>query len=122
MANNKLDTNLPAVNGGQDFAILTGISPIYKYEGGKRVGETPIGTKISVVLQGNRFTPLDVKILNATDPLPNITDEKIQASCAEVKLIAVRFTDCKISLYSIGGQMVLSAISNGAEIMNTSGK
>lgn len=122
MANNKLDTSLPAVNGGQEFAILTGIGPIYKYEGGKRVGETPIGTKISVVLQGNRFAPLDVKILNATDPLPNITDEKIQASCAEVKLIAVRFTDCKISLYSIGGQMIMSANASGVELVNTSSK
>jgi len=122
MASNKLETNLPAVNGGQDFVILTGINSIHKYEGGKRVGETPIGTKISVVLQGNRFTPLNVKILNSTDPLPNITDEKIQASCAGVKLIAVRFTECKISLYSIGGQMVLYSISSGVELVNTNGK
>lgn len=119
---NKLDTNLPAVNGGQDFAILTGKGSIYSYEGGKRTSDTPIGTKISVALQGNRFAPLDVKILNATDPLPNVTDEQIQASCAEIKLIAVRFTDCKISLYSIGGQMVMSATASGLELRNTSSK
>lgn len=122
MANNKLNVNLETVNSGQPFAILTGIGPIYKYEGGKRTSETPIGTKISVALQGNRFAPLDVKILNSTDPLPNITDEKIQSSCAEVKLIAVRFTDCKISLYSIGGQMVMSATASGVELVNTNGK
>jgi hypothetical protein len=119
MAKNKLEVNLPAVNNGQDFAILTGKSPIYPYEGGNRTSETPIGTKFSVALQGNRFAPLDIKILTASDPLPNVTDEKIEASCADVKLIAVSFVDCKISLYSIGGQMVMSANANGVELVNS---
>lgn len=117
---NKLEVSLSAVNGGQDFAILTGKSPIYPYEGGKRTSETPIGTKVSVALQGNRFTPLDIKILTAADPLPNVTDEKIESSCADVKLISVRFVDCKISLYSIGGQMVMSATASGVELVNAS--
>lgn len=121
MANNKLEVSLSAVNGGQgEFAILTGKSPIYPYEGGKRTSETPIGTKISVVLQGNRFAPLDVKILGASDPLPSISGEKIEASCAGIKLLAVRFTDCKIALYSIGGQMVMSATATGVELVNFS--
>lgn len=116
---NKLEVNLPAVNGEQDYAILTGKSPVYPYEGGKRTSETPIGTKVSVALQGNRFAPLDIKIITATDPLPSVTDEKIEASCANVKLIAVRFVDCKISLYSIGGQMVMSATASGVELVNS---
>lgn len=114
---NKLEVNLPAVNGAQDFAILTGKSPIYPYEGGKRTSETPIGTKISVALQGNRFTPLDIKILTPTDPLPSVTDEKIEASCADIELMAVQFVDCKISLYSIGGNMVMSATASGAKLV-----
>lgn len=116
---NKLEVDLPAVNNGQKFAILTGKSPIYEYKDGKRTSEIPIGEKIRVALQGNRFTPLDVKILNATDSLPNISDEKIEASCAEIKLIAVQFVDCKISLYSIGGQMAMSATASGVELVNS---
>lgn len=76
----KLEVNIEAVNGGQDWIILTGKSPIYPYEGGKRTSETPIGTKVSGVLQGNRFAPLDIKILTATDPLPSVTDEKIEGT------------------------------------------
>lgn len=116
---NKLEVNLPAVNGTKDFAILTGKSPIYSYEDGKRTSETPIGTKVSVALQGNRFAPLDIKILTATDPLPSVTNEMIESSCADVKLIPVRFVDCKISLYSISAQMVMSATASGVELVNS---
>jgi hypothetical protein len=118
MANNKLETTFAAVNGGQDSAILTGKSPIYPYEGGKRISETPTGTKVDVALQGNRFTPLTVKIEGNTNILPNCSNEQINTACASVKLIAVRFVDCKISLYSIGGQMVMSATASGVELVN----
>lgn len=117
MANNKLEVTLPAINKGQDFAILTGKSPIYPYEDGKRTSETPIGTKINVVLQGNRFTPLTVKIEGRADPLPKISDEEIETTLANIELLVVRFIDCQITLYTIGGQMVMSATATGVEVV-----
>lgn len=119
MANNKLEVSLDAVNKGQDFAILTRKGFIYPYENGRRASETPIGTKIDVILQGNRFSPLSVKIEGNIDPLPSISDDEIEASCANIKLLAVRFTDCKIALYSINGQMVMSATATSVELVNS---
>lgn len=117
MANNKLEVSLPAINKGQEFAVLTGKSPIYFYEDGKRTSETPIGTKITVALQGNRFTSLTVKIEGKTDPLPNITDEEIETSLVNIELFVVKFTDCRVTLYNIGGNMVMSATATGVEIV-----
>ena len=118
MAKNKIEVSLSAVNNGIDYAILTGKSPVYPYENGKRISETPTGAKIEVGLQGNRFSPLTVKIDGISDALPAISDDEIEASCTNLKLIAVRFTDCKISLYSINGNMVMSATATGVELVN----
>lgn len=114
----KIEVSLPAVNNGIDYAILTGKNFAYHYENGKRTDETPTGTKIEVALQGNRFSPLTVKIDGTIDSLPEISDEEIEASCTNMKLIAVRFTDCKIALYSINGNMVMSATATGVELVN----
>lgn len=118
MANNKIETTLAAINGGQEIVILTGKSSGYNYEGGKRTGDTPTHTKIAVALQGNRLAALTVKIEGSADPLPGVSDEQIAAACSGVKLLAVKFTDCKVSIYSIGGQMVMSATASGVELVN----
>lgn len=118
MAKNKIEVTLQAVNNGIDYAILTGKSFSYHYENGKRTDETPTGTKVEVALQGNHFSPLTVKIDGMIDPLPEINDEEIEASCTNLKLVAVRFTDCKIALYSINGNMVMSATATGVELVN----
>lgn len=115
---NKLEVNLEAVNGGQSWAILTGVSPIYQFEDGKRKNDTPTGTKISLALQGNRFSPLTVKIEGNANALPSVTDEQINAACSGVKLLAVKFADCKIALYSIKDQMIMSATATSAELVN----
>lgn len=117
MANNKLEVTLAAINKGQDYAILTSKNPIYSYTEGKRTSETPIGTKITVALQGNRFTSLTVKIEGKTDPLPNISDEEIETSLVNIELFVVKFTDCRITLYTINGQMIMSATATGVEIV-----
>lgn len=117
---NKVETVFSAINGGQEIAILTSKSSGYAFEGGKRTSDTPTHTKIGVALQGNRLTPLTVKVEGSTDPLPSISDEQIAAACLSVKLLAVRFTDCKVSIYSIGGQMVMSATASGVELVNMS--
>lgn len=117
MANNKLEVTLSAINKGQEFAILTGKSPIYSYEDGKRTSETPIGTKITVALQGNRFTSLTIKIEGKTDPLPQISDEEIETTLVNIELLVVKFTDCRVTLYNIGGNLVMSATATGVEIV-----
>ena len=95
MASNKLEVTLAALNKGQDYAILTGKSPIYSYDNGKRTSDSPIGFKVSVALQGNRLSPLSVKI----------------------ELLVVRFIDCIINIYTINGQMLMSATATGVEIV-----
>lgn len=118
MANNRLETTLEAINGGQNWAILTGKSNGYPYENGKRVSDTPNHMKITIALQGNSLTPLTVKIEGGTDPLANVSVEKIATACSSLKFIPVQFTDCKVTLYSIDGQMVMSAIASGVELVN----
>lgn len=115
---NKIETTLAAVNGGQDVAILTAKGSVYPFENGKRTSDTPIGTKFTVALQGNRLTTLTVKIEGTSDPLPNVLDEKIEAACNGLKFFLVRFQDCKVALYSIGGQMAMTATSSGIELVN----
>lgn len=118
MAQHKVEVPITAVNNGLDFSILTGISPIYPYENGKRTSDTPIGTKFEVLLPGNRLSPLTVKIEGVVNPLPKISDEELEASCVNLDLIAVRFKDCKVSLYSINGNMVMSAVAKSVELAN----
>ena len=116
MASNKLEVTLAALNKGQDYAILTGKSPIYSYDNGKRTSDSPIGFKVSVALQGNRLSPLSVKIEGKTDPLSKISEEEIEASCTSIELF-VRFIDCIINIYTINGQMLMSATATGVEIV-----
>lgn len=122
MASNKIEIGFPAVNGGQIWGILTGQSPILAYNGGKKVSDDPIGHKFNFALQGNRFTSLSVKIEGTADPLPEVTDEQLQEACASMKLIAAKPIGCKVTLYSIGGEMVMTATATGIELVNTNGK
>ncbi|MGL4668669.1 MAG: hypothetical protein ACRCWR_12180 [Saezia sp.] len=114
MASNKLEMLFAAINGGQEDAILTGKDDLYPYENGKR-GDTKIGTKWQVVLQGNRFSSLTVKI-EGPDPLPKVTDSQIAESCATLNLMYVRFTDCKITVYAIDG-MVMTATAKSVSLV-----
>ena len=56
----RLETTIPSVNGGAEYAILAEKAAIYPYENGKKVSDTPIGTKLTVALPGYRLTPLAV--------------------------------------------------------------
>ena len=98
---NKLVISLLAVNNGLDYAILTGIS-----------------WKIEVALQGSRLSALTVKVDGAADPLPEISDEEIEANCASLKLLAARFKECSITVYTINNSMVMSATASGVELVN----
>ena len=111
-------TNLPfaSINGGMEHAILTGKSPIYPYENGKRTGDTPIGWKLTVVLPGNCFTALTVKINNPSEPLPDVSEERIMQACSTLKILLVRLIDCTVSLYAIDG-LRMSAVASGVELV-----
>ena len=113
---NKLTVNLATVNGGLDYCILTGKGLMSLYENGTKSDKSG-GTKVNVVLQGNRFTPLNVQIEGDNNVLPNLTDDQINDACSSLKLIPVRFSDCKITLYSINNNMVMSATASGCEIL-----
>ncbi|MCL2638498.1 MAG: hypothetical protein FWD48_09030 [Oscillospiraceae bacterium] len=111
----KLDLTLAAVNGGQEFAILTEKANLFPYADGKKTSETPIGTKFTVALQGGKFTSLTVKVRGA-DQLPNVSDEAITAACAAMKPIFVKFADCRVTLYPTGG--IITAEASGIELIN----
>jgi len=121
---NKLDTTLAAVNGGLQESILTGKTPVYSYDNGKKTSEIPIAYKATAALLGNRLTTISVKIDGSADPLPKITEEQIDAACRGdngADFIYVTFKDAAVSLYSIGGQMVMSGRASGVELV-TAGK
>ncbi|MEY8324646.1 hypothetical protein AALB47_12150 [Lachnospiraceae bacterium 54-11] len=115
---NKLVISLLAVNNGLDYAILTGKSPVYPFENNKKISDTPISWKIEVALQGSRLSALTVKVDGAADPLPEISDEEIEANCASLKLLAARFKECSITVYTINNSMVMSATASGVELVN----
>ena len=123
MANNKIETTLEAVNSGQKSVILTGKSPIYEYKDGKKVSEIPIAHKFNVALF-NRLTPLAVKIEGSNDPLNKVSDEMIDSAIRGdngADFIMAQFADCKVALFSIGGQLVMSATATSIELV-TAGK
>ena len=73
----KLSVDLPAVNAGYDYAVLTGKSSIFPYgSDGKRSSSEAIGVKLTVALQGARLAPLTVKFDH--EPLPKVADEEIE--------------------------------------------
>ena len=115
----KLEIPFLAANGGIDYAVLTGTRSIYPFADGKRTSDIPIATNITTALQGNGFSPLNIKIEGSTDPL-NATDEEIKALCAAMKPLFVRFKDCKVSIYSIDGQIKMSANASGVEVVTPS--
>lgn len=111
---------LEGINKGYDWAILSGKAPIFAYENNKRVSDTPVAWRLTVLLPGNMLSPLTVKVTQATDPLPSVTDEKIEAACASLKLLYVRLTECVISVYAIDG-LKMTATASHVELV-TPGK
>ena len=98
MPNNKLETLFPAINGGLEYGILTGKENLFRYENKKRTDEI-IGIK-------------------GEDPLTQITDEQIEASCSSLQLLLVKLIDCKVSVYVINGGMIKTATAKSVQIIN----
>ncbi len=95
---NKIETTLAAVNGGVDVALLAGKDPIYAYEGGKKVSDTPIGTKLILALPNARMAQLSVKFPHY--PLPKVSDEEIAEATGNLKFLYVQIPDAVVTLFS----------------------
>ena len=116
-----LTVNLAAVNGGVDYAVLTGKTDIFAYADGKKSSETPIGVKLTLALQNARLTPLVVKFDH--DPLPSVEDAQIEAACSALKFLMVRIQNCQVKVYSSSGSgLGMTATGAAAEIVTPGGK
>lgn len=118
----KLSVDLPAVNAGYDYAVLTGKSSIFPYgSDGKRSSSEAIGVKLTVALQGARFAPLTIRYSH--DPLPKFHDEDIEAACVSNNLIYVQIPDCVVNLYSSNsGGIGMTATAETAQIVTLNSK
>lgn len=112
----KIQTTLQAINGGQDFAIIVGKSDVFQYENGQRTSKERVGVRLNLALQGNKLTPISARI-DGADPLPDLTDEHIAETCKQRKFVYVKLHDCVVSLYTMNGNMGMSATAKGAEIL-----
>lgn len=112
----KLQTTLPAVHGGADFAILTGKSDIFPYENGKKVSDVSMGVKLTLALQNNRLSQLTVKFDH--DPLPKVSDQDIINATASCNFLYVQIPDCKVDLFSTNSGLGMSATASSAQIVS----
>ena len=114
--------NIPfaAANGGIDYAILTAKNPVFPYTEGKRTSDVPIYTNITVALQGNAFTTLNVKIEGSIELLPGVENSEIIAACAAIKPMFVRFKNGNINLYSKDKQMHMNETASAVELITPS--
>lgn len=117
----KIIATMEGVNGGLSDCLLTNKIPVPAYDtNGKKVSDIPVAYKITVALLGNRLTPLTVKIEGSADPLPKITEQDIENSCRGengADFIYVSFKNAAISLYSIGGNMVMSGKADAVQVL-----
>lgn len=112
----KLNVDLPAVNAGYDYAVLTGKTDIFPYEDGKKLSDVRTGVKLTLALQGARLAPLAVKFDH--DPIPQISDEEIEAACADCKFLFTQMPDCVVNLYSSSsGGIGMTATAQTAKIV-----
>lgn len=110
-----------ALNAGLDWAILIGKSPVYHYEDKKRTSEIPEKYRYTVVLPGNCFAEVSISIPGSTDSLANVTDEQITEGCATLRPVLVRFTDCKVKVYSNKeGDQKFTGTASGVELVKPS--
>ena len=70
----KLNVDLPAVNAGYDYAVLTGKTDIFPYEDGKKLSDVRTGVKLTLALQGARLAPLSLTMIRyQTSPTSKLT-------------------------------------------------
>lgn len=117
----KLSVDLPAVNAGYDYAVVTGKTNIFSWNEGKRTSDEAIGVKLTVALQGARLAPLTVKFDH--DPVPKVTDEEIEEAVMNCKPLFVQIPDCAVSLFSSNGSGIgMTATAETAQIVTLNSK
>ncbi|RKI65290.1 hypothetical protein D7V91_14655 [bacterium 1xD42-67] len=111
---------LSALNGGLDWVILIGKTPVYPYENRKRTSDIPEKYRYKVVLPGNNYTELNVSVPGSVDALAAVTDEQISEGCANLRPLLVRFTDCTVKVYSKDNEQKLTGTASGVELVKLS--
>lgn len=111
---------LMALNGGLESVILAERTPIYLYENKKRISDIPEKYRYRVVLPGNSYLELSILIPGSVDALAAVTDEQIAGGCADLRPLLVRFTDCRVKVYSQDNQQKFSATASGVELVKPS--
>lgn len=112
----KLETTLPAVHNGSDFAILAGKTDTFQYDNGRKVSDVRTGVKLTLVLQNNRFAQLPVKF--DYDPLPDISDQDIADAAASCNYLYVQVPDCVVNLFHTSSGLGMSATATKAQIVS----
>lgn len=116
----KLNVDLPAVNAGYDYAVLTGKADIFPYKDGRKLSART-GVKLTLALQGARLAPLTVKYDH--DPLTNVSDGEIEEAVMNCKPLFVQIPDCAVSLFSSNGSGIgMTAAAQTAQIVTLNSK
>jgi hypothetical protein len=114
---NRIETTIEAVNGGFPYILLTGKSDIFPFDNGKRTSNVPTGTRLNGCMQGNKLTPITIKVEGA-DPLPDVTDEQISELCKQRKYLYIKPADCVVLLYTMNGSLGISANAKSVAIFD----
>ena len=111
-----LETPFVAVNAGFDYAPLVSKKPVYAIDAnGNRSSDTPIGVRLTVALQGNRFELLGVRF--ESDPLPAVTDEAIDAALKQLRPILIKLPDVSVKLYQRTGGLGMTGTGTTAQVV-----
>lgn len=111
---------LMTLNGGLEWVILIGRTPLFPYENKKRTSDIPEKYRYKVVLPGNNYTELNVSVPGSVDALAAVTDEQISEGCANLRPLLVRFTDCAVKVYSRDNEQKLTGTASGVELVKPS--
>ncbi|MCI9468073.1 MAG: hypothetical protein HFG45_02080 [Oscillospiraceae bacterium] len=111
----RVTSTLEAVNSGMNYAMLLEKADVYDWKDGKRVSDTPIGVRLTLALPGARMLTLPVKF--PLDPLPKLTDEKIEEATASCNFLFVQIPDCIVTLYNKDSGIGMTATAETAQIV-----
>jgi hypothetical protein len=106
---------LEAINGGLDYAILVEKEPLFEYKNNKPVSNSPVGTKVTVVLPGNLLQRLTVKV-KEVDALPNVTSEEIHEGLIKSTHHDVTFEGFIAYTYNVNGNEGVAATADSIEL------
>lgn len=78
MASNKLEVTLAALNKGQDYAILTGKSPIYSYDNGKERAILPLASRLVLPYKATASPPYLLRLKGKLTLYPKSAKKKLK--------------------------------------------